>query len=277
MIIDRFGDTQELAYVFPPANFADDWTFTRPPVTARAGQMSGAFDFFGTEAYPLGPLIVRKKVTITGSSWLDVDSQLDDLMDATIMSEFESKLWGLQRDGTTAVWAYAKCTKMSVEDKSPNVETFLDVELEFFCREGVWYGGSEDTQQFATDGTKTVVNAGATAAHVRFALQNADVPGNPTIFTLTVYNNTNDDTWTFDAIPPDFPLPLATELIVDSAAQICTLNGAAAYGGLTVGDYPGGGGQEYWLRLEPGENSITISITPDSGIFTYTLTYIPTY
>jgi hypothetical protein len=277
MIIDRFGDDYETAYPLPQGLFVDEWAATRPPVTARAGQMSGAVDFFGADAYPLGPLIVKKKMMLVGSSWANVDTLIDDLIDSTIMTEFESKLWGLQSDGTTTVWCYAKCTRLQIEEKATNPTTGVPVSIEFFCREGVWYGGSESAQQYATDGTKTVQNAGAVAAHLRFALQNADVPDNPTIFSITVYNNTNDDTWTFDAIPPDNPLPLDTELIVDSATQTCTLNGAAAYSGLTVGDYPGGGGQTYWLRLEPGENSITISITPDSGIFTYTLTYIPTY
>lgn len=276
MILDRFGNEYETAYVLPQGLFVDEWALTRPPVTARAGQMNGVVDFYETAAYPLGPIIAKKKAMLIGSDWEEVETEIDDLITATILVNEESKLWGLQNDGSTTFWCYAKCTNLTIEEKAVNPPTGVPISLEFFCREGIWYGGGEVTQQYATDGTKTVTNAGASAAHLRFVLQNADVPDNPAIATLTVYNNTNDDTWTFDAIPPN-SLLAGTELVVDSATQTCTIDGNSAYAALVVGDYPDGGGQEYWLRLEPGENSITISITPNTGNFNYTLTYIPTY
>jgi len=262
MIIDRFGDTYEDAYPLPPANFTDDWAFTRPPVTARVGNMNGAVDFYGTEAYPLGPLVIRKKVTITGSSWLDVDTQLDDLIYATILREFESKLWGLQRDGTSTVWAYAKCTRLEFGDKSPNIETLLDVSLEFFCREGIWYGEG-GTVDYETAGTKTLTNGGAGEAQVGFTFYNNSA-GDITVVSAQHLGTGFD--WTFNGV-----IPSGSILVVDSANQVCTLDGAAAYSGLTIG-----AGQTSWMTLTPGSNQITIAVTPGTGPFLYEFAWTET-
>jgi hypothetical protein len=265
MIIDRFGDEYETAYPLPQGLFVDEWAATRPPVTARAGQMSGAFDFYGAEAYPLGPLLVKKNAMLVGNSWEDVDMLIDDLIDSTVMVEFESKLWGLQNDGVTMVWCYAKCTRLAIEERATNPRTGVPVSLDFFCREGIWYSGSESTQQYATTGTKVVANAGAQIAQLKFTLQNADVLDNPTITHVDVVNHENGDTWSFDGSV----LP-GTELLVDSAAQICTNDGAGAYADLTIGY-----GQLSWLRLQPGNNSLTVTILPNTGIFTFVMAYIP--
>ena len=259
MIIDRFGDEYETAYPLPQGLFVDDWAATRPPVTARVGGMNGVVDFFGTEAYPLGPLIVKKKMMLVGSSWEDVGTQIDDLMDSTILSEFESKLWGLQNDGTTMVWCYAKCTTLTVEERATNPTTGVPVSIEFFCREGIWYGGSESSQQYATDGTKTVANAGSKPAHLVFTLTNLT----GTMTQVLVQHMSTYAYWMYDGTiaPGDV-------LIVDSSRQVCTLNGSGAYANLTVG-------QSDWLLLDVGENQIEVTLTPNSGTYQYTLAYTP--
>jgi hypothetical protein len=66
MIIDRFGDTYSTAYVFPRQNVIDDWGVTRPPVSARVGGMAGAFDFYGSDNYPIGPMVIRKSFSMLG-------------------------------------------------------------------------------------------------------------------------------------------------------------------------------------------------------------------
>jgi hypothetical protein len=267
MIIDRFGDEYESAIPLPQGSFVDEWAATRPPVTARAGQMNGAFDFYGTEAYPLGPLIVKKKAMLVGSSWENVGTLIDDLIDATIMLEVESKLWGLQNDGTTVVWCYAKCTNLTIEERATNAPTGVPISIDFFCREGIWYGGSESSQQYATDGTKEVPNAGTQIAPLRFVLQNSDIQDNPMITRVFVTHMGTDYYWSFDG-----DVPAGSTLVVDAGTQICTVDDVGAYADLTVGK-----GQSSWLALDPGSNSLEAVITPNTGIFTYTLSYMPIY
>lgn len=64
MIIDRFGATYETAYQLPQSNAQDDHEIVRPPVYAQVGGMGGAFDFYGTNNYPVAPMIVRKNMSL---------------------------------------------------------------------------------------------------------------------------------------------------------------------------------------------------------------------
>jgi hypothetical protein len=66
MIIDRFGDTYATAYQLPRGNVVDDWAISRPPVIARVGGMNGAFDFYGSDNYPVQPMTIRKTFSMIG-------------------------------------------------------------------------------------------------------------------------------------------------------------------------------------------------------------------
>ena len=66
MIIDRFGATYSAAYLFSRHNVVDDYEISRAPVTARVGGMNGAFDFYGSNNYPVQPMIIRKNFSLVG-------------------------------------------------------------------------------------------------------------------------------------------------------------------------------------------------------------------
>src|SRR5512139_2004450 len=158
MIIDRFGDTYDYATVFPPGAFIDDWEQTRPPVVAHAAQMSGAFDFWGTSNYPYAAMTVKKRFMLTGSTWADVEWELESLIQATIKTD-ESLLWALHRDGAQIYYTYAKCTNITVEERADNPPLGVPVSLEFFCRTGEWYeylGGGPPPDPEPADGLFTV-------------------------------------------------------------------------------------------------------------------------
>lgn len=67
MIIDRFGTTYATAFQLSQHNAIDDYTISRPAVAARVGGMDGAFDFYGSNNYPILPLIVKKNLTLVSS------------------------------------------------------------------------------------------------------------------------------------------------------------------------------------------------------------------
>lgn len=263
MLMDRFGDTYAGAYVLPPGNAEDDWTSERPPVTARIGHMNGAYDFWAGQNYPPAPLTVRRKMLVMAASWAGVETALDNLLTATILAG-ESKLWALHNDGATKFWTTAKCTGLAIEESATDPETGVPVSLEFFCRESVWYGGTHEAIWSVT-GAKTVTNAGAQRAQAKFTLYNA--PSAMTLTEVTVTNDTTGDTWTFSG-----DVLADTYLIVDSAARSCTNAGASAYADLALGPR-----QIDWLRLAPGANTITISITPNTGTFQFGLEWTDTY
>ena len=157
MLIDRFGTalTYNDAFQLSHAGEVDDWTISAPPVTAQIAGAAGAFDFFGTAAYPFGPMTVNKSFMATASTWAGIETALDALEDNTIYKG-EGRLWGIARDGTTHYWTYAKCTALDigyrVDDNSPpfaGTAVFGQrVSIEFFCRTGEWYAEGSETTYF---------------------------------------------------------------------------------------------------------------------------------
>ena len=102
MLIDRFGGTAApygSAFQLIHAAEADDWQITRPPVTTHIAGADGAFDFYGTVNYPLGPMTVSKSFMATASTWAGIETALDNLETNTIYAG-EGLLWGIQRDST---------------------------------------------------------------------------------------------------------------------------------------------------------------------------------
>ena len=135
MIIARFGDVYNTAYVFPRAGEVDAWRAERPPVYARVSGMSGAFDYFGDSNFPWSPITLRKSFLVSASAYDEVQKEIDDLKAATIDYAYESKLWMLRRDGTTS-YAWAKCTGLKISDQAGQIY-FIRAEVEFFSREGI--------------------------------------------------------------------------------------------------------------------------------------------
>jgi hypothetical protein len=165
----------------------------------------------------------------------------------------------------TKVWCYAKCVSLTIEDRATNPPTGLPIAIEFFCREGVWYSGTENELTYSTTGAKTITNAGDSPAKVRFQFYNA--PGAATTTAITVTNSTTGDTWTFSG-----DVPADTLLVVDAIQQSCLNDGVSAYADLAVG-----AGQIDWLTFAAGENSVTISITPNTGTFQFGFYWLDTY
>jgi len=260
MIIFGFGANAN-SCIFPQSLAQDDWQETRPPVTTQIAGANGAFDFYSASSYPLGPITVRKQMQVLGTSWADVETKLDTLASATIMAG-ESKLWGKKRDGTTTAWAYAKCTRFAVKERAKNPKTAVPVEIEFFCREGVWYGAS-GTVDYETAGTKTLTNGGSGSAQIAFTFYNNSA-GDITV--VSVENLGTSYTWTFSGT-----IPASSVLVVDSANQICTVDGTGAYSNLTVG-----AGQSSWLTLTPGSNQVAVAVTPGTGPFLYEFAWTET-
>src|SRR5512139_959164 len=114
MLISRFGTAYAGAYQISHSGEIDDWTITRPAVVeGDLWGMSGALDHYGTLNYPYGPMVVSKSFMATASTWAGVEAALESLTNNTIMAD-ESKLWGMERNGSVNLWTYAKCTNLSL-------------------------------------------------------------------------------------------------------------------------------------------------------------------
>ena len=151
MLISGFGGTSyATSYKLMHPAEQDDWQITRPPVTTQIGGAAGAFDFYGTANYPLGPMTIRKSFMATASTYANVDLAIDTLYEYTVDFN-EARLWATARDGTTHYWTYAKCTALEVGEKVDGNSPPFDgtavfgqqVSIEFFCRTGEWYRGGQ--------------------------------------------------------------------------------------------------------------------------------------
>lgn len=167
MLIARFGTVWDTAYVLPTLKASDNWVPTRPPVIARVSGVSGAFDYYGDDNFPLSPLDITKTFTLEGSSYSNVETLRVALLDETIALG-RTKLWGLWRDGTTHVWTWAKCISMkAVETAAEKTSLLMNVEARFQCFTGFWYGESRQSW------IETIVVPASTIAEAATGLDNA--------------------------------------------------------------------------------------------------------
>lgn len=144
MRIARFGDTYESAYVFSLTLMEDSWQSARPPITQGVSGANGTFDHYGANDFPLAPVTAVKKFSITGTSSADLEDSLIVLR-AAMVAAGRTKLWWLDRDGTTKYWSWAKFTGLKAADSTKERGRWLkSAELTFLMSEGVWYG---DTMQ----------------------------------------------------------------------------------------------------------------------------------
>ncbi len=143
----RFGDAYGSAYTFGLALMEDSWKSTRPGVVQRVSGANGEFDFYADNAPPIAPVVATKKFAITSSvSSAAIEDALELLRTATISRSTRSKLWWLDRDGTTKYWAWAKCETLNAADTYKEKGRWLkNVTLTFRMSEGVWYGDTMQT------------------------------------------------------------------------------------------------------------------------------------
>jgi hypothetical protein len=349
MIISRFGSTWAAAYQLGTLKGEDDYQTQRPASVGQVGGMSGAFDFWGSTANPLGAQVVNKKYEIaapflytagTGTVYvLDVDgenfligvgvdfttlfapgdyirftysattynmhvievatsslrvddpsslpaiaigsavsyevgkyrrtyaaiqTELDALKLATVGAG-ESKLWAALRDGSTHRWAWAKCNRLRAPENY-NTKLHLPVELEFNCREGLWYAETQSTSGNITQATSSpyaLTNNGTFPAMCIFTI----TPSGGAFSACTVTNTTNGYTFTYTGT-----VASGKALVVNSGVWSVTNDGAGAYSGLAYGAT-----QQNWMYLSPGANSFTISKTGAATGWTATLTWWNTY
>lgn len=250
MIIDRFGSTYASAFDLTNLQADDDWPAGRPPVISPVSGAGGAFDHYGVDNYPVSPLNISKAFTLSGSSYSNVGT-LETALRASTISVGESKLWGLWRDGTTRVWAWAKCIGLSMPRTSDGQFTTMPGELAFFAREGLWYSeviqSTGDQAYAASPFGFSVTNGGNYPALAKTTIatgsaHTADALSNPS----SGWSSTTS--W----VPGLF--------IVDAAAYSVTNAGADAYT-----TFSPDAGQVAWLWLIPGSNSMTYTYTGGAG------------
>ncbi len=81
MIIAGFGTYWNTCYRFPLNMMEDNWSISRPPISARVGGLPGAFDYYGDTNFPISPFTLRKTfllinaaTTVDGAGSVTVNS-----------------------------------------------------------------------------------------------------------------------------------------------------------------------------------------------------------
>jgi hypothetical protein len=242
MLVTRFGDTYNTAYVLPLAMVEDDIARHRSPQVQPVANADGAFDFHGNAAWPIEPLLVRKTAIVTAATWAGVDTALDALHAATI-AVGERRLWAELRDGSKR-WAWAKCRSIHAPDRIGQPQ-HCPVDLEFDLREGLWYAETAGLHQIVGAGTFTLTNAGDVRVPVKVT-----VTANATPTTAYAISATGRSC-SFAG-----RLAATARAIVDAASYLATNDGADCYSSLTITNK-----SSFWFYLEPGSNSVTITFT----------------
>jgi len=263
MIIARFGDTWSTAYEFAETQGDDVWSAERTAIIQQVGGAAGAYDFFGDANFPIAPLLITKKFTLSSSTYAGLETDLDTLRAATIAAD-KTKLWGERRGGKTSAyrrWAWAKCVKGPGTPEHYRDGNYIKapVELQFLCPEGLWYAEGDGSANRTGTGDVTCVNNGNVNALVV-----ATIAAGATDVQLSLYDGVDlicQVTWTGTTS--------GTGLVIDARAYSCTNNGADAYDTLTVGGTgPSDPAQIAWFWLPPGSNTVTVEMLSGSVLAT---------
>lgn len=267
MRVVRFGNTYSTAYEFSNVNAEEDWGVSRPPVQMPVGGAGGAFDFYGSEDYPIRPLTIEKRFTIVGDDYEDVEDELDDLRDALFAGL--QRLWGERRSPGLFDyfgWAWAKCTNLVTNEKSGGSKTTVDCRVTFNCPEGIWYGNLVNKYYDGGDfpWSSIVTNLGN---YSMLGVINVDFDGAP-MTKFEFVNSTNGTSFTWEG-----SLDPGNDLNIDSHAySVVDDAGNDEYRNVTLED-----GQMSFIVFSPGANATQVTVTGPTGDILVTLNYYPTY
>lgn len=272
MRIARFGDTYAAGYVFGDALMEDEWQSTRPAVIVQTGGAAGAYDFYGSDNFPPAPVVARKKFALTAASSALLEDALITLRAATIAAE-RSKLWWLDRDGSTKYWSWAKCTLLKAVDTYQERGRWLKkVDIEFTCPEGLWYA---ETDGSAVGGV-AVTNNGNVNALVKFtATCTVATLTFSTDMLLTIRVTSGGDIVNEVEIATDTRSLDADETITLNSRSYRVLYASADdYTNLTIGS-----GQVAWLWIPSGTYWVAAAASYDggAGVMTYNWSWRHTY
>lgn len=239
----------------PAYEIADDIPLALSAPAEKIPGMAGAFEPWGDDQVR-DPLVITRQFELVGSTYADVDTQLD-----AIRAKTNKRGW-LEiemRDGTKR-GTWARLTRVSAPYQ-PEFYGYLPVDLTFVANwpwlqlvtdgwfldtgytldSGLLLDGNYTTQ--AGSGTFSINNTGG-GPITRGIIEIRGSAANPTIT-----NSTNG--W---SIAYAGTVASGSRLVIDMGAQAVTLNGADAWSAVTLGAYNTG-----LMRLEKGNNVITFS------------------
>lgn len=271
----RFGSTWAGAYTFTDVLMEDSWQSQRPPVVQKVSGADGAFDFYGDNNNPIAPVVATKKFGITATTSAAIEDALITLRAATIAAD-RTKLWWLDRDGSTQYWSWAKCTAINTVDSYKEKGRWLKVvTLTFYMSEGVWYGAVHQNESGSTvsgDDTVTITNAGNINAipdrlsivSVGGALSN-DLEFRNTTISPEAYAKRDVElatgyAWDLDATKYE---ALLWDTVPASSDD---------YANLTLGST-----QVMWMWFEPGANSVEINVFGDASTYNWAIDWWDRY
>lgn len=270
MIITHFGTSYPAGSpLFGTIQAVDDWSTMRPAVTQQVSGASGVFDFFANAGYPVSPITVGKRFTVTAATYAGIETELDTLRAAVFPPDpalgTYYRLWGLPRGGNPLAvndfrWAYAKCTSFKpTESYSEANYLKMPVEMTFLCPEGQWYGQARTYSQVHSAGASNITNQN-NAGNFPALLYVKVTPTSSSLTSCVLSNPTpavTTPTWTFTGTV------LATkDLIVDARSYVVTNDGADAY--TDLGSF---GSHVAWMWLTPGLNTLTITLNTASTVY----------
>lgn len=137
MIITRFGDTFDAAYVFPTLKASDDFNYARPVAVQPRSGRDGAFDTLGDDNAPMASCTITKTCVLSASTYAALETALDAIKAATV-GQGRSKVWGVTRGGDRR-WAWGKVVNADYPESRDHSNLTLPMSFTIWLPVVEWY------------------------------------------------------------------------------------------------------------------------------------------
>ncbi|RME20088.1 MAG: hypothetical protein D6800_13475 [Candidatus Zixiibacteriota bacterium] len=215
---------------------------------------AGQYDANGSEQTYHRGMQVSKKLYVTGDTAADVVSTLNSLRGKVGKRGTLRRRWV---DGSTEQWCTARLLRFDAS-KTPENNLHQEITLTWSIISPLWYSQSQTVSAvdlITSPQTISVTNSGN--APVLNAVITVAMPSVlPVDITSLTVSMTGKSELVYSGT-----LTAGDTLEIDCGARSVKLNGADSYSNVSFGSNHA---ISEWLRLEPGSNSIIISVSPDN-------------
>jgi hypothetical protein len=244
-----------------------EWTAGTPETVQAivAGVGGAAFDAYGFGSAPaVLPFTVSYKCAAVSATASLMRTTLD--LWRSLRGQ-QLKLYRTAEDDASEHWAWARLAQV-IASNSPANEKMLWQPLELvFQIMSSWYGAAQDETFTLDSSPKSCALTNGGNVNVTDAVLTVTAGSAPiTALTLTIGTSCN---WTYDGT-----IAVGEALVVDSGSFSVLNDGANAYADFELG---AGHAVLEWIRLAPGETTVSLAITGGSTDSTAQFEYSDTW
>lgn len=242
-VINKFGETYATATALPTLDGSQPQG--AGPVDSSLVRLpgGGAFDWRGSAAARVPVEVVRLDGYVVAADAATMETTLSGLK---ALRGVRSKLW--RSNGTTQHWRYARCLEVA-SDMLPGVPVAAQVRMTFELDATPWYGAAVTATVSLTTVPKSLALSNGGNLAVTDVLVTVTPPTNAVTRIIIGIAGVSEIRW-------DGSCPVGSSLVIDCGKRAVKVGGLDAYGGF---QFTSNHKISDWLRLAPGNNTVSIS------------------